>query len=221
MNESEIKEGITDESNEKMKALSHDRRVHHLAAGYHNSQSVVRFLDTKATAIVGIVPVVLGALAGISSWLIGEAAWIRMPSSIEWLQCIWKILASLILISLLLCLGTAISAVWQALHALLPRNTGSAPPSILFPYKPRNKRSSQQGTRHPFSQRLGIFVHGGSEQDELDDYGTQLDRMGEIVAEKLTAVQGAIRWLRHLLISAIIYIALLAALRFVAFYFIM
>lgn len=211
----EYDDGV-DQDNAKL--LSHENRVKHLAAGYSNSQSVVRFLDTKATAVVGIVPIILGALAGITSWILGDADWLNYMWDAEWSNCYWVVHVLLVVGTLLLCIVTAVGAVWKAMHALSPRDNGKARPSILFPYIPYRKHSDGVGGTHPFLQRVDLFVSEVSQKDELDDYRSQLIRMGEIVAEKHSAVQHSICWLSRLLVGALTYCVLLAGLRILLYF---
>ena len=54
--------GSGDDRSDWLDQLKFEQVVQHFAAGYENSQSVVRFLETKAAAVLGGVPVILGGL---------------------------------------------------------------------------------------------------------------------------------------------------------------
>lgn len=171
--------------------LSYDEQVAHLSAGYANSQSVVRFLDTKAVAVLGVVPVVLGVLGALFKWQLDVVPVIQLRSDIG-------LCASIIACTLMLGLSIVLLALaWKTVQcvfgAVLPRTPGDAKPSILFPYR---------GT--DFGDRLSQFLASPSQQDALEDYHRQLNRMGVIVAIKIEHVNQAIRNLKYLfLFSAI------------------
>jgi hypothetical protein len=89
----------------------------HLKAGYDNSQAVVRFLDTKASAVVGAVPIVVGALAAlmnvVKDWGMVSAA---MESPYSWVM--WLI------IGVTLHAFATLLALWT-----YPRMVGAAAPA--------------------------------------------------------------------------------------------
>ncbi|MBE02058.1 MAG: hypothetical protein CL958_03045 [Euryarchaeota archaeon] len=177
-------------------SLDFESRVGHLRAGYENSQAAVRFLDTKAAAVVGGIPVILGIFTTVFKWALDA----ELGASI--FSCVVGLVISVIFSLTMLLLA------WLSLHsafqALSPRNTGEAQPSVLFPY-----RSSG------FGQRLSFFTDGkASEETVVEDYHRQITRMSEIVEAKMDRVKSAIRYLQCLLcvgISAVAVLALVAA----------
>lgn len=179
------------ERDSRQAQMSFDEQVAHLSAGYANSQSVVRFLDTKAVAVLGVVPVVLGVLGAFFKWQLDVVPIIQMREEIG-------LCASIIACALILGLSIVLLALaWQTVHcvfgAILPRTPGDAKPSILFPYRAAG-----------FEERLSQFLASPTQQDALDDYHRQLNRMGVIVAIKIERVSQAIRNLKCLfLFSAI------------------
>ena len=186
-------------SGEDVELLDHERRVAHFRAGYENSQAVVRFLDTKATAAVGIVPVTLAAVSGVAKWIVSEGKWVGESGASH----LWIIIATVALALIgMAFVALAIRTLWCAFGALLPKAPGGTQPSLLFPYQAPE-----------FVDRVELFMRGGAHQDEVEDYRRQVVRMGQIAKAKLIAVQNAFKVLRWLLIVGVAFIMMLGGLR--------
>lgn len=169
--------------------LSFEERIAHMSTGYENSQSVVRFLDTKAVAVLGVLPVVLGVLGAMFKWQHDIVSLTRLRDVFGLSPTVLYFLFMLSLAISLLVLSW--KTVQGAFSAILPRDTGGSKPSILFPYSTED-----------FTTRLGQFVDSPAQEDAIEDYERQLSRMAEIVAIKLKHVNLAIRNLMRLFLVA-------------------
>ncbi len=155
----------------------------HFSAGYNNSQSVVRFLDTKAAAVLGAVPVLLGILAAIFTWLEDFSEWHRVIT----LDGLWLGIACGG--SLLVIVATLFIFAWltvkAAFNAILPRDTSEALPSLIFPFEAPG-----------FESRVSVFTDEPAQSDAIEDYRRQVLRMSQIVPKKFFWVNCAIRRLK-------------------------
>lgn len=194
MPENDARPAEPDHAESRHPALSFEKTVAHLSAGYENSQAVVRFLDTKAAAVIGGVPVMLGILAAVFNWAydagLGE---IGAGSPIH--RCITVAVAVAAALGILCLAWCAINAAFKA---LIPRDTGTAEASVVFPFKSAD-----------FSARLALFLTHATESHVIEDYTRQIDRMSEIVATKLRCVARSIRFVRYLLAAALTSVAVM------------
>ena len=197
MNENVETVPVASDEGPAQKSLDFSSRVDHLRAGYENSQATVRFLDTKAAAVVGGTPVILGIFAAVFRWAFDA----ELGTSIS--SCVVGLLVAVILSFAMLLMAWL--SLRSAFHALIPRSTGNAQPSVLFPYKSIE-----------FGPRLSEFTEGdASEESLLEDYRRQITKMSEIVEAKLVSVRSSVRYLQCLLcvgISAVAVLVLVAAI---------
>lgn len=179
-------------------------RVAHLKAGYDNSQATVRFLDTKASAVIAVIPIVIAALAGI----FGLAKdWVRwrdaLASNHTYLMWVLVAVTSAGAITLVL-LGKA--AIWHAFNGITPRDTGKAKPSVIFPYAATYPLPTPDDS---FASRVAFIKSDGKESDILEDYERQIVRMSEIVQSKINSVNVAVKFLKYFFALALVELALL------------
>ena len=179
--------------------MSFEERIVHLSTGYENSQSLVRFLDTKAIAVLGVVPIVLGVLGALFKWQ-HEMVSLDQLCNVVGLTMTVMILIVMLLLALFL-LFLSCRTVHCVFSAVNPRGQGKAKPAVLFP---------AQGKE--FLARLKLFTELPIQNDAIEDYERQLSRMGEIVAVKFQKVGEAIRCLMHLFIWAGIAVAVMLML---------
>lgn len=175
-------------------ALTFEQRVRHFEAGYANSQAVVRFLDQKAAAVIGVVPIVLGALAAFANWSNDTFKWSGAAAALPF----W---AKFVLLGILLIAGAVLLYFsWRALAAafaaISPQNIGKSLPSLLFPF------GAAGAAAESLRERVQIYVKGGSTDDVVECYRRQMIRMGEIVAQKMQHTQDAVSHLKGLFVSA-------------------
>lgn len=187
MTEKKEDENIVDD---KPEDLSFEDQIMHLDRGYSNSQSVVRFLDTKAAAVIGAIPILI-TVAGLSFTFLKSTGYAAK------ITCVYGDC-----FPLLLCVVAAyfiILYVWKmigsAFSAISPRDTDGAAPSVLFPFP-----------HDDFAHRVNLFCTKPSQKDALEDYKRQLNQMGNLVGVKLEKTQLAIQYLKKLL-----YVLLLSA----------
>lgn len=164
-----------------------EQRIVHCKAGYENSQAVVRFLDAKASAVVGVIPIVIAALAGLvglsRDWVDWRAAFDSPNACVLWVAIVVALLLAIALFVF------AILAVVSAFGAISPRPPANAKPSVLFPF---DMTYGHPPPDDSYAARLRFLRELGSHADFLEDYERQLLRMSQIVAEKMRHVQCAI-----------------------------
>jgi len=178
------------------KPLSFNDTVEHLSAGYANSQATVRFLDTKASAVVGIVPVVMGLLFVAVRWLTGltptttatEIFGVRVV-------VIWFVASGFVVVAMLVAGAMALAGAFKCLIPRKPRDSKS---SVLFPHRVSDTTEGAD----TMADRIRLFTGQPEKRDLLDDYEWQLDRMATIVGQKMSAVQSAVRCIRSFLVLA-------------------
>ncbi len=169
----------------------------HLATGYDNSQSTVRFLDTKAAAVVGFVPLAAAITTSTAAKYVEGTAWEIAPlHSNAYLAWVFQFL---LFIACCFTIWFAFQSVRSALRCLIPRGPGSASPSLLFPFRASD-----------FIDRLEHFKQHPNHADIIEDYDRQLRRMSEIVSEKLTSMNRSVGMLQNMLVCAVIVFVLLA-----------
>jgi|GEM_PF-4826652 len=151
----------------------------HLGRSLDNAQSTIRFLDTKAGAILALIPVAGSIFALL---LRNDAADIGL---IEWFIKLDRELGALRMVGYLVMLAVVFSQLYltmiSALRALSPQGIGDAKCSVLFAHD------------HPsFPSRLRMLCHKPFRHDLLDDYRYQLARLSTILAKKMENVDKAI-----------------------------
>ncbi len=185
------------------KPLEFKERIDHFAAGYNNSQAVVRFLDTKASAVIGVIPIVIAALSALfglfKDWGRWEAAF---KSDYHWWLCLFVVS---VFLSSLAMLYQAVRAIVAAFDVISPRKTGSAKPSVIFPISMKCDLASPDDS---FVSRAQHFVSEATRRDALVDYRRQVVRMSEIVDEKMACLKTAIQHLKRFFVFALVLLSL-------------
>lgn len=169
-----------DQANPGADKLNHPECVSHLKAGYDNSQAVVRFLDTKASAVIGVIPIVIGILTALVGMIKEWGAWqsgLHAEGACLLVACL--VITGLCAISLI---ATAVLAISAGFCAISPRDTGTTKPSVVFPFE---KSYVDSPPDHSYAARVTHFVEGANNHDLLEDYKRQLVRMSRIVQQKI------------------------------------
>jgi hypothetical protein len=199
------------ETNGHSERLSFQDRVAHLKSGYDNSQSVARFLDTKASAVIAAIPIVVALFTLLVNVVKDAAQWRQaFASPIALLLYIFVALLVASVIALLEAAGQAIAA---AFRAITPRTSGKTKPSVLFPCEEKFDGSPPDDT---FASRVAFLIHEAKENDVFEDYERQIIRMSEIVAQKFGCVNEAIEHLKRFFICAVFVLGLILATTVVA-----
>jgi hypothetical protein len=188
--------------------LSYEERVQHFTAGYDNSQSIARFLDAKASAVIGIIPVVLGLSIGVLNWL-GPLLGYQDYKDVIGMGLpifIWP-----------LCVATfawlgfeAFTAVRSAFNAISPR-VKIAPPSVLFPYRYEGEDADDtiEERDTSYRSRVRYFTRDAKQSDAIEDHRRQLVQMSMIVRAKIDDVKSAVTHLKRTLLAASVFVGLL------------
>lgn len=211
MNEPNAPKPTEHPDNDKPEAMEYADRVAHLKAGYDNSQSVVRFLDTKASAVIAVIPVIIVALTALFGVVKDWARWERAFTS-EHACTLWIMLTVTAIVAVAL-LVTAISAIVSAFRAITPRDTGTVKPSILFPFA---KAYEYPPPDDSFASRVAFFKDSAKRPDVLEDYERQLVRMSQIVSQKLIYVNDAVKYLKRFFVAAACLLGLVVASTFLS-----
>ncbi|MDP0492237.1 MAG: hypothetical protein Q7Q71_14400 [Verrucomicrobiota bacterium JB023] len=176
-------------------ALSTSQRIEHLKAGYQNSQSVARFIDTK----IGALMAGLAALVGLM-FAQGKAVVESLPyflkTVISWEGC-WCCVPLLFIIASVAVIASGGYVFWSSIEALSPRNPGRSKPSAIFPYLDKKNEELHNSEK----ERIDLFRDGGEWKHAIEDWSNQLERMGEINCEKIMNCQKAFNGFRFFLYS--------------------
>jgi hypothetical protein len=188
--------------------LKYDQRIQHLRTGYDNSQAAVRFLDTKASAVIAVVPVVLGLLVGLYRWF--DAAWRWEKMSTPSARWVWGILLSVCVLIATVLLYHSAKVLTAAFTAISPHGPSDSRPSVLFPYHIKTRRDvGADSPDRGFDKRIAFFVTDAAESDALEDYCRQIMRMSEILERKLTCVHEAVAHLKYVFVLALAIVVML------------
>lgn len=182
----------------------------HAKAGYANSQEVIRFLDTKAGALIALAT---GAIAfGVLT-----VKWFLELGATSSLSVAWFVQNSPHLFcfaACAVCLGVLVGAIaiWCCLHSLnarppkFDRAHGKRPP-ILFPlFNPKDR--TQLRSAHRSFARLRRPLHG---REIAAEYELQLRRIGTILHEKVCCLRSAVRFIEGQLILYVVALGLIVA----------
>ncbi len=200
----------SEEGNEQKKEgigrLDFYETVEHFQKGYENAQATTRFMDTKASAVIAVVPVIIAALIQSFAWFKGWVYWSQTVDVVgAWVP-------SIIWFYILIYGVWIVFSVWMTLTnafcALLPRDTGDSGSSILFPFNLNVFVRSKKNV-NDMAARINLFVEGATRADVHSDYKRQLLRMSDIVAIKMSCVQRSVRHLQLLLKLSLIFVVLL------------
>lgn len=188
--------------NSENQPLSHERKISHMKAGYDNSQNTVRLIDTKATAVLGASTTVLGLNITAYSWA-HESVLKYLDLTFYWggLWCFIPLL-SLVLVSIVVLLALLI--IWSCFNCLLPRDTGKSKASVLFPFIPDKENQKLSELRQSSLQRISLIAENATTQNELEDYSSQLGRMGEILFAKFVATKKSLKLFKILLTLSVL-----------------
>jgi hypothetical protein len=168
--------------------------IAHAKAGYANAQEVIRFLDTKAGALVGVVSLAIGLPLLVGQW------WLAVPDTSPFsvrgltrnapLCCDVAIVLTLAGVAA----GTAgVLALLRGLNARHPFRRAGV--SVLFPSFDPAKRTR---SAHRSFARLR---RGLSFNEISGDYEMQLRRIGAILHEKTDCLRWAVNFLEFQLVS--------------------
>lgn len=173
----------------------------------------MRFLDTKASGIVGFVPLILGLLVALLRVLpnpLGAEvlAGMNPHPHILFLKTLW----ALAVITGIGCLILGGFALHEAFRCLVPRDGGKSEPSVLFPIGPCPSSDDDE-----MVQRIDQLASSAATQaDQLDDYRGQLRRMSEILGLKVKHCQNAFKVACHFAFACLLLLALLLTQSLVA-----
>jgi hypothetical protein len=190
------------------------RTLEHAKAGYSNAQEVIRFLDSKAGALIGLSSVTTGLGLVVLKWFIELNE--RSPLSIQTLtikhpEYIYS--AGIVTIVGILLGSIAILCCLHGLNARSPfrdRRDGRRPP-VLFPmYNPdRHLRLAHES--------FAKITAGMSERDIAGEYEQQLKRVGAILHEKIACLRYAVKLMEYQVALFILAFLLLVLAKYVQF----
>jgi hypothetical protein len=162
------------------------RTLTHAKAGYSNAQDIIKFLDAKAGALLGIVSLMLGLPLLLAKWVLEQPATAQFHLPLlmghAWWWCFWTgVLAVLSLGAGALSMCQAVAAV----RARLPKSKAKIP--VLMPLHP-------PGDYRQAVRSFGRLRRGLKREEILREYELQLTRLGQILSEKAVLVSRA-AWL--------------------------
>jgi len=164
---------------EMTKAInSHEERsLDHAKAGYKNSQEIIRFLDSKCGAVIGLVTLVTSLPFVIFKWIAEQkpdSPWC-LGTLAKDSPKLWWIAAGFAVLGV----ASGLIALLTALHGLRARSrSGGGPTPILFPMLDPNKNLVDA------TQSFSRLQAGLSYADIVHEYEGQLLNVGMILHAK-------------------------------------
>jgi hypothetical protein len=177
---------------------NHELFQEHAAVGYANAQETIRFLDTKAGALIGLVTLVTGLPLVITQWILDKDD--TSPFCLSSLQGNHPILTNSLAVILFAGLAAGVTSLWCALEVTIAR-----------PASHKRKPCKHACSKHYSHKRRAnvLFPAGGSYNDrayilrkasagltaiEINrEFGTQLLRVGNITGKKVRYLRNAVK----------------------------
>ena len=199
--------------------MKYQQKIDHLKSGYDNLQSVVRFLDTKALAVVAGVTTVFGLTVTLMKWYFSFLFEYRDHIK-GWCGC-WNLAPLAVFLTMVVMLWFLLLSLYHAYKTLVPRNTGNSAPSAIFPVIPTAPKGTKLKEKDAKfaemqEQRIELYLGNPTEIDALEDYTEQLKQMGRINNLKLNHCKLAISNIFPLILSSGL-VAVLVVLNWVLF----
>lgn len=162
--------------------------LEHAKAAYANAQETIRFMDTKAGALTGLSTIVTGLPILVLQWIteqqsVDGSRW-QISSLVECHPIILPVL------SVVLGAGafSGVVSLWFALDCISARLPSKRRrPTVLFPMV------GDLGSRSAIVRKLR---NGLTHASILDEYKTQILRVGFILSQKALALSRAMRWFK-------------------------
>lgn len=160
--------------------------LEHAKAAYANAQETIRFIDTKAGALTGLLTLAVGLPIWVIQWL-GEQKTEESSLYLGLAKC-----EPYILVIGFLAWSCGIMAgvvsLWLVLDCIAARPPSrKRKPTILFPMV------ADRHSAYVIARRLTV---GLSTADTIGEYRTQCLRVGAILAKKVIKFKRAMRWFK-------------------------
>lgn len=180
---------------EDSKDWSYTNEVGHQAAALLNAQTTIRFIDTKAGAVIAFATTLFGIIGLVGSWLLeiisDEQSRFSFNFPFNGLQ--WtSLIAFLVFVTFLI---FAARTLYFSFKCILPQNVGSTPPTILFPYWDAKGREEMGPIFEKFETDFSLTL-------AKKEYSNQIGQLGEIVKGKIDATNIAVKELARMTVSA-------------------
>lgn len=180
----------------------------HAVASYSNAQELVRFLDTKAAAIIGYSTLLAAIPFGLFHWAFSGADSGPREEITRWMLTMpigQSVLGSLLVCSLL----CAAPVILHALAASSARaQTHYTNQTVLFPAHDDNDKVN-------FEAAIKKLTAGLSKSVRLSEYAAQITEVGRILRQKMLCIGKALFWLK-LQLSMLVVFVVLALLQIIA-----
>lgn len=160
--------------------------LEHAKAAYANAQETIRFIDTKAGALTGLLTLAVGLPIWVVQWLSEQkpdesALYIGLAKSQPYI-----LLAAFLAWSCGIMAG--VISLWLVLDCIAARlPSRKRKPTVLFPMV------SGRHSAYVIARRL---TFGISALDTINEYRTQCLRVGAILAKKVIKFNRAMRWFK-------------------------
>lgn len=186
-----------------------NRSLQHAIECYKSTQGIIRFLDTKAAAIIGYATV----LAAVPLALLHQALVAADTGSHN---CIYQMVTChpvVTIINTLILVGSLIFSALVMFHALRAsaarRQSNVTVQTLLFPSHDRTQPKD-------FDAVVRRLVEGLTATDQLSEYAGQIREVGIILFEKKKDIGAAVFWLK-LQLLALVFFGVIALLEFLYF----
>ncbi len=199
-----------------MNKLSYEQTIEHLKYGYSHTQSIARFIDQKAAAVIAAITTLSSLDFAVYKWAL---SFVKPDENQPYLFC-YKVFWVLLILATAYLALSVFSAIQNAFAILNPKAPECAKPSAIFPYIPYKGEKVKLSTNEKKDaknnkERVNLYLKGGRADHAVKDFTTQLKRMGEINYGKITHCQKAIRWVFHTIAASLLLAGIVTIFSFV------
>lgn len=182
-----------------------DDTLEHAKAGYANAQEVIRFIDTKAGAVIGLATLTMGVPVVTFQWLASQNGWSDFSFHALTRQSHWPCTVAAIAGGFGMIFGVLV--IISALLVLRARSPfKKSHITVLFPMYDAKTHITR-------AHRVFSKIRSGMSRKEVArEYEMQIRRVGAILDEKACRLNIATKWYTAQLVAyGIAAISLLAA----------
>lgn len=175
----------------------HEAFQEHAAVGYANAQETIRFLDTKAGALIGLVTLVTGLPLVIIQWILDKDD--TSPVCLSSLQGNHPILTNTLAVILFAGLAAGVVSLWNALEVTVARPASHKRKSREITCSKHHSHKRRANVLFPvgdhYNDRAYILrksYNGLTTSEVNQEFGSQLIRVGNITGKKIRYLRNAV-----------------------------
>ena len=176
----------------------HESLQEHASVGYANAQETIRFLDTKAGALIGLVTIVTGLPLLVMQWILDKDD--SNALCLSSLQGNHPILTNILAVILFAGLAAGVTSLWCALEVTIARPASHKRKSCKHACSKHHSHKRRASILFPvggtYNDRAYILrkASTGLTTNEINrEFGAQLLRVGNITGKKVRYLRNAVK----------------------------